>query len=191
MTRLLDEVLPRWDVNEVHEIRLDATPAVAWAAVEAVLPGEVRLLAPLMAVRGLPARLRGRAPASRSPLPLLEGMQRQAFGLLGERTGEESVLGTIGRFWTLDAASTMKRPQTAAEFVGFAEPGYAKAAMDMRVVPDGAGSRVITETRIAGTDAAATRRFRRYWLVVGTGSAVIRRSWLQAIRRRAERPGGW
>ena len=41
-----------------------------------------------------------------------------------------------------------------------------------------------TETRIAGTDTASTRRFRAYWLLIRLGSGAIRRSWLKAIRRR-------
>jgi hypothetical protein len=36
-------------------------------------------------------------------------------------------------------------------------------------------------------DAAARRAFAHYWLVVRPGSGAVRRSWLRAIRRRAER----
>jgi hypothetical protein len=190
MARLLDELLPDFDVNEEHETRVAAPPDVAWAAVQAVTPGEIRLLGPLMAIRGLPARLRGgSAPDQRDPqLPILDAMQRQGFTLIGERPGEEGVLGIVGRFWSLEAMKTIRPIAGPEDFVAFAEPGYAKAAMDLRVVPDGAGSRVLTETRIAGTDAEATKKFRRYWFVVGGGSALIRRSWLGAIRARAEAP---
>jgi hypothetical protein len=44
-----------------------------------------------------------------------------------------------------------------------------------------------TETRIQGTDERARRSFRRYWRLVMPGSAAIRRAWLRAIRKRAER----
>ena len=49
------------------------------------------------------------------------------------------------------------------------------------------GTLLTTETRIRGTDDSATRTFRRYWRVVMPGSAAIRRAWLRAIRKRAER----
>jgi hypothetical protein len=75
------------------------------------------------------------------------------------------------------------------EFVSFAEPGYAKAAMAFLVVPERGGSRVVTETRIAGTSPEATRAFLRYWRATRPGSGAIRRSWLAAIRRRAVRAG--
>ena len=45
-----------------------------------------------------------------------------------------------------------------------------------------------TETRVFATDPSARRRFAVYWRVIYPGSALIRRSWLDAIKRRAENP---
>jgi hypothetical protein len=70
--------------------------------------------------------------------------------------------------------------------VPFVEPGFAKAAVNFEVLPHGTGSLLLTETRIEGTDAAATRSFRRYWRLVYPGSSLIRVAWLRAIRRKAE-----
>ncbi|MCA1563325.1 MAG: hypothetical protein LC804_24755 [Acidobacteria bacterium] len=42
-----------------------------------------------------------------------------------------------------------------------------------------------TETRIWATDESARRRFGMYWRVIYPGSALIRRMWLRAIRKRA------
>jgi hypothetical protein len=44
---------------------------------------------------------------------------------------------------------------------------------------------VSTETRVFATSPAARRRFAAYWRVIYPGSAIIRRSWLRAIRHRA------
>jgi hypothetical protein len=63
----------------------------------------------------------------------------------------------------------------------------AKAVLAFLVRPERGGSRVITETRVAGTSPDATRAFLRYWRVIRPGSGAIRRSWLAAIRRRAVR----
>jgi hypothetical protein len=48
------------------------------------------------------------------------------------------------------------------------------------------GTVLSTETRVLATDAAARRRFRRYWLAIRPFSGLIRRVWLRAIKRRAE-----
>jgi hypothetical protein len=176
---LLEGVMPEYDVNEVHELWVPADPAAAYDAVLAVSAGEVRLFGPLM-------RLRTLGRSSRvfdATKPLIGEMKRIGFVELGVRPGEEIVVGAIGRFWS----PLRNRPQPTADFSGFNEPGYAKAAMNFRVESDGDGSRITTETRIVGTDPAATRKFRLYWLAIRLGSGAIRRSWLNAIRRRLER----
>jgi hypothetical protein len=48
---------------------------------------------------------------------------------------------------------------------------------------------LVTETRVQALSAAARRRFRLYWLVVGPFSALIRRRWLSAACRAAETGG--
>jgi hypothetical protein len=173
---LLNEVMPAYDAEETHSLWMPAEPEAAYEAVKAVSAREVRLFGPLM-------RLRTFGRSSRvfaSNTPLLEEMQSVGFMLLGERRGEELVVGAIGRFWSPFG----NKPRMVDDFAAFDEPGYAKAALNFIVRPEGGGSRVTTETRIVGTDAAATRKFRRYWLLIRLGSGAIRRSWLKAIRRR-------
>jgi hypothetical protein len=77
--------------------------------------------------------------------------------------------------------------RTREEYLSFDEPGYAKAAISFLVFPERGGSRVITETRVAGTSPDATRAMLRYWRAIRLGSGAIRRSWLAGIRRRAVR----
>jgi hypothetical protein len=40
---------------------------------------------------------------------------------------------------------------------------------------------------VACTDPTSARRFARYWRLIRPASGAIRRSWLAAIERRAER----
>jgi hypothetical protein len=178
---LLEEVMSKYDVNEVHELWVPADPAAAYDAMLAVSADEVRLFGPLMRLRTL-----GRSSRVFDPTkPLLGEMTRIGFVELGVRPGEEIVVGAIGRFWS----PLRNRPHPSADFAGFDTPGYAKAAMNFAVTPERNGSRITTETRIVGTDPAATRKFRLYWLLIRLGSGAIRRSWLNAIRRRLEGGG--
>jgi hypothetical protein len=186
---LLDEVLPRFDAGEVHELWVPARPEVAFAAVKEVTVREVRLLAPLMALRGLP-RFVTRRPGFRPErsAPVLDAFLKVGFVLLGERPGAEIAAGAVGRFWR-PVGNAPVPVRSREDFLAFAGPGYAKAALAFLVRPEGGGSRVITETRVAGTSPDATRAFQRYWRVIRPGSGAIRRSWLAAIRRRAVRAG--
>jgi hypothetical protein len=179
---LIDEVLPEYDVHEHHELWVPAAPGAAYAAVKAVSAREVRLFGPLMRLRTF-----GRSGRVFDPeTPLLEQMLGIGFLQLGERPGEEIVVGAIGRFWS----PAGNRPRVTDDFAGFSEPGYAKAALNFAVRPDGQGSRITTETRVIGTDPSASRKFRVYWVIIRPASGAIRRSWLKAIRRRLERTPG-
>ena len=192
MHTLLDDLLPVYDVHEVHETLVPAPPLRTYAAVEAVTPRDVRLARPLMALRRLPALLTG-GGGSGGPRPgamgILESFERGGFVRLAEEPGREVVLGAVGRFWRINPE--VVRIDGPEAFHAFSEPGYARVAFNLLVTPDGrAGARLRTETRVAGTDVHGSRMFRRYWLLIRGGSGLIRHSWLRAIRRRAsgERP---
>ena len=181
---VLDELMPEYDVREVHELWVPAKPETAYEAVRAVTAKEVRLFGPLMGLRAVPARLGGRPRSLNAGVPLLAQLLRAGFVDLGADPGSEIVVGAVGRFWSPSGNLPVRTIRTREEFTDFARPDYSKAAMNFSIEPQGDGSLVRTETRIIGTDAEATRKFRRYWWLIGWASAAIRRSWLRAIRRR-------
>ena len=183
----LDEVMPRFDVSEVHETWVSAPPEAAWAALTQLTGREIRLLGPLEAIRGLPHRVRGRRVGPEMSRPILEAYRRAGFVELGGQPGVELVLGAVGRFWSLSGNQPLRTIRSRDDFMAFAEPGFAKAAMAFLVKPEGRGSSIVTETRVIGTDERATRLFRRYWFVIGWASGAIRRSWLNALRRKIVR----
>jgi hypothetical protein len=82
-----------------------------------------------------------------------------------------------------DTLAADGRPWQLLSGLGAGEGSFAKMALDFRVV-DG---RLTTETRVWLTDARARRRFRAYWLVVRPLSGLVRRSWLRAAKKLAER----
>jgi hypothetical protein len=186
--RPIDGYLPDFAFSERHAIDVDASPERAYRAVREVTPREVRLLVLLMAIRTLPARLLGRArSASEGRRPILDVALGAGFVRLVEQPPRELVLGAAGRFWTLVPAECVRLDGPEA-FLAFLAPDHVKTAVDFRVEELGPGRcRVSTETRIAASDASARRKFGLYWTLVHPGSALIRRAWLRAIKRRAER----
>src|SRR5690242_18217244 len=183
---LLDEVLPRFDVHEVHEALVPASADATYMAVKQVTAREVKLLMTLEAVRGLPRLLIGRRPFRPNAFaPLIESF---AAGVvpLGERAGVEIVAGAVGRFWRV-FGNEPAMIRTREEFLTFAKPGYAKAVISFSVTSVPKGSRVVSETRVVGTSVDATRALRFYWLLIRPASGIIRRRWLAAIRHRAVR----
>jgi hypothetical protein len=163
------DALPDYHHRERHAILVAAPPARALAAARDVRLSDLPLVRLLFRIRRLGATgVDGR---------LWDLFERESFAMFDEDT---YVL--VGRPWRLRGEI---RPDVP-DFRAFAEPGYAKMALDLRARPDGDGTRLETETRVLLTDARARRRFAAYWLVVRPFSGLTRRSWLRAARRRAE-----
>ncbi|MEU5955044.1 hypothetical protein [Streptomyces sp. NPDC047525] len=97
------------------------------------------------------------------------------------------ILGFVGQPWKPVLSKAILRGLTPEEFLAFDRPGYLKGVYAMWVEPDGAGSRLRTETRVFVTSQSAARRFKPYWTLVEPFSGLIRRDWLAAVGRRAER----
>ena len=179
----LDRFIPAYQFSEHHEIRVAAPPDRAFEAIRSVTANEITLFRTLTAIRRF-----GR-PGPESILnaperkPILDVATQTSFLLLADDPHKELVIGTL-----VSAPEATRPPddRTPEWFDGLSGPGYAKAVMNFRVEPDGAGALVTTETRVYATDDTTRRRFTAYWRVIYPGSALIRRMWLRAIQRRAE-----
>jgi len=186
---LIDRYLPRFDVTYVCETSVDAAPDEAYAAVR-----ETDLRDPvvnvLFALRELPLkiarRLRGEPPPPPPPKVTFGDVAQHGPGWvsLAEQPGVELVVGAVGQFWRRDYGG---RPVAAEEFVPFHESGYAKVALSLAVRPTETGSIVRYEARTATTDAAARRKFRRYWWIISPGVALVMGRALRRIKAQAER----
>jgi hypothetical protein len=121
-------------------------------------------------------------------MPMLSVAARTGFQVLSDNPGKEIVLGVllpISRHANQELTAA-RRARKRLPFVASKE-GYASATLNFRITPaDNSGSIVSTETRVFAPDDATRRSFARYWRVIYPGSALIRREWLGAIRRRAD-----
>jgi hypothetical protein len=154
----LDEIMPRWQFDEHHEIQINASPERIYAAIRDVTPREIRLYQTLTTIRCL-GRCKGEsilnAPDAK---PILDVATSSGFRVLADDVPRELVIGTrVG-------------PRTFA-------------VMNFLVAANG---HVSTETRIFAQTERGVRRFAIYWRLIRPGSGIIRRSWLEAIKRRAE-----
>jgi hypothetical protein len=170
---LIDQFLPRYDVNARYEIEVHASVESAYSAARSLDMRASRMIRWLYLLRGLPEYSL-----------TMEGMLKMGFVLLADKPSQEIVFGLIGRFWT---PSAHIQSVTADTFVAFDRPRFAKAVGNIAFTPQGVGSvRVTTETRIYCLDAASRRYFRLYWSLIGPFSGIIRREWLRLIKQRAE-----
>jgi hypothetical protein len=169
---LLDELLPAWDVRQIHATDVDAPPDRVYAAVRRLDLGGLPINRVLFLARGMAAR----------GLKLSDLMAR-GFVLLGGDPPHELVLGLVARPWTLMGGIRRLDPEG---FRRFDRPGYARIGWSFVVRPRGRGSRLTTETRIRCTDPPSRRKFRWYWRVIGPFSGVVRREALVLVKKDAE-----
>lgn len=179
---LIDEFMPEWDQRERHTKVVQAPPARVEAALRDLRARDLPLTRLLMGIRTLLAPRRPPADG-----PLLDEILRMGFTVLAEAPRQEVVLGVAGRFWRprADGIDPLDGPDA---FRAYRRPGSVKATWNFVLAPEGAATRVTTETRIAATDEAGRRKFALYWRIVMPGSALIRRDMLRVLATRAREP---
>lgn len=181
----LDEFVPVYQFSEIHSIHIAAPRDRVYDAIKSVTADEVPFYRALTWVRRF-GRSGKEGLLNPAPhVPLLQTALRSGFILLAEEPVREIVLGGAV------AVPPGFRPNgnpTPADFKAAHEPGFALTALNFRVEEAGpADCTVTTETRVFATDDATLRRFSRYWRLIYPGSALIRRGWLRAVKRRAEK----
>ena len=181
---LIDEFLPRYDVTEHHATVVRAAPARVWEAVRTLDLARSPLVRVLFALRSIPGLLAGKAPRARRLGTTMETLLENGFVLLGEREGDELLLGLAGQFWRPTGRIVRLSPD---EFRAGGRPGLSMAAWNFTLRDEGGAVRLATETRVRCTDDASRRSFLRYWRLVGPFSGLIRTEMLRTLRRGAER----
>lgn len=186
-TDLLDKHLPVYDMAVTEHLVVAAEAAVTYRAVRELDFLTVRspLLLAAMAVRGLPDRLRGRAPAAPAHLRLTGDDPGLAGWLsLGVDPGHAVAFGAVGTFWT---PQIVWHDLRHGDYRDFDEPGWGKIACQIRVHPDGPDRTVVTyECRTGTTDPVSRQSMARYWWLIRPFVSHILRATLKQVRDDAE-----
>jgi hypothetical protein len=194
---LIDRFMPEYDFSIVFSRVFRAQPARSFDTfVESDLL-QLPLFRVLIGARGFPqlvadaVRHRDRdltVPSSRATFSLRD-MPSIGWMLLGERPSAELAFGQVSKAWR-GRGGTPPEPVTAATFLDFDRPGYAKIVESTRVDPYGDhASVVVAESRVRCTDADSRRLFRRYWVAATPFTHVMRLIALPALARKAESAG--
>jgi hypothetical protein len=180
----LDEFAPVYQFSESHSVQIGASKGRVYEAIRQVPAGDIKLLRTLTWIRRL-----GRATPpgilnAPQDEPVLEVALRSGFLLLADDPDREIVIGALVR---APAGWRPNKKPTPDDFKSLNAPGFALASMNFRIEeaePDRCV--VTTDTRVFATDPSSRRKFGEYWRMIYPGSALIRRMWLQAIKKRAE-----
>ncbi len=180
----IGDVVPLPQFMELHARFIPASPEAVWSALHRLSVSDVPTTRVLMGARlllsgtlvrpGLRNRRPGRTLWDALPLPVLHELEPVYVLAAG-----------MGRPWT--RTGRVRAPADALDLEQFCAPGWAKVAMDFRLVPTADGTVLTTETRVVTTDAVARWRFAAYWILIRAFSGLIRRDILAAVDRAATR----
>lgn len=179
----LDRFVPAFQFSERHTIEIQAPAERTYRAMLDVTPDEIASYRVLTWLRtggqSGPESIMN-PPAGK---PLIDTAVRTSFRKLAEVPNREFVFGGF----VAAPPGAGARAWTGESYAALEDPGFAKVAMSFRIEPRGPGACILsTETRVYATDNATRRIFKVYWRTIYPGSALIRVSWLRAIKRRAE-----
>ena len=171
----LDDWLAHPAVRTRHHRRSSADAERLWAAARAVCLSDAGTLSRLV---------RWRIPGVRTDQTFREMLASYPFCLLDE--GEQwSISGLCGRIWTLQR--DYPRLDGPDDFREWDEPGTVRVVFAHWVTPDGDGSSIVSEARVAPVDRRAALRLRSLWVVIGVFERVIGGEALALAAEHAER----
>jgi hypothetical protein len=171
----LDDWLANPAVRTRHHRRSSADAERLWAAAGSVSLSDARTLSRLV---------RWRIPGLRTDQTFREMLANYPFCLLAE--GEQwSMSGLCGRIWTLQR--DYPRLDGPDDFRAWDEPGTVRVLFAHWVVPDGDGSSIVSEARVAPVDRRAALRLRSLWVVIGVFERLIGGEALALAAEHAER----
>ncbi len=162
--------MPKYDYIETHDIKIRASAANVFNAVNEIDLCESPIIRGLFFLRGLPNAK-------------LSDLRKSRFEFLGERENEELLIGLAGKFWTFRGEM---QKINSGNFREFDEKGFAKAVWNFSVDGDGNETRLKTETRVRCLDDVSRRSFGFYWTFIQPFSGLIRREMLRIVKKKAE-----
>jgi hypothetical protein len=165
-------------VDTVHQCVVNATAEETLSGALSAPIAMDPLTWSLLAARGL------------DPRRSIEEFIRADTGMLVLKLGAtEFVGGTAAKVWLPRGGKP--KLEDPAGWSSWHEPGTVKAVGTLitEPLPDseiGPRCRLITETQVEAIDEAALWRFKAYWTAISPLSALIRKRWLSAIKKRVE-----
>jgi hypothetical protein len=177
---LLDDVMPEYQFFEKHSARVHARPEQVMQAVRQSTFGDMKSLVTLLKIRAAALRIHD------TGVFLQDKRVLDAFSASGYLSGGSGHEIAMCGVWNVRAN---RRPEvhTLQEFADYREQGAVKMAFDFNVEEAGEGwSTISTVTRVLALDDSTRRGMGRYWRLIVPGSGLLRRQWLDGIKRRAE-----
>jgi len=181
----IEELMPEYEIHRTHTIIITESPERVYDVLWQVRGSDMTLARALSRIRNFGVQAEGES----EQMPLLRFFtQPGAWTLLLDERPRLLALGLIWKPGKPVNAEGIHAAATREEFIAFDDPGWVKVIWCFRLEPTVSGTRLISESRVHGTDPAGSRRFRRLWGwgLIGLGEPVMIHSFLGAVEHRSD-----
>jgi len=186
----IDDLLPEFAFNEFHEVRINASPEKIKQVLQVTGVKDIPAAYMLMKIRGIADEdvdLSDRTANNKAGSNTISTPDFNFFVV----TPDEWITVMILKSVIITNNSNKPAPpeiSTLEQFTAFNKPGYVKVAVNFRFISTNNKETILTtETRNNGTTHKDSRIFGYYWRIIYPGSAIIRRLWLDTIKKKANK----
>jgi len=185
----IDSLLTDFAFNEFHEVRINASIDRVKEVLQVTGVKDIPVAHLLMKLRGIADENIDMSDRASNNLVGSDTVSTPDFNFFVVAADEWI---TVMILKSVIITNNSKRPAppeiaTLEQFKLFNEPGYVKVAVNFRFIRVNNSVTILTtETRNNGITYKDNRIFGYYWRIIYPGSAIIRRVWLNTIRKKAQ-----
>jgi hypothetical protein len=186
----IDGLLPVFSFNEFHEVRIKASPEEVKEVFRVTGVKDIPIVHLMMKIRGIADEEVDMSDRVSNNKAGTDTFSTPDFNFFVVAPHEYISVMILKPNMISDNKEQPAPPEisTLEQFITFNEPGYMKVAINFRIIgTDKKETLLTTETRVEGTSKTDNYMFSRYWRVIYPGSAIIRRVWLDTIKKKAEK----
>jgi len=187
----IDGLVPAYSFSEFHEVRIKASPGKVKQTLQVTGVKDIPSVHLLMKIRGIADEKVDLSDRASNNLVGSDTFSTPDFNFFSVAPNELITVMILKSVIITNDANQPAPPEisTLEQFLSFNEPGYVKVAVNFRFInTDNKRTLLTTETRVNGITKHDSYVFGHYWRVIYPGSAIIRRVWLDTIKKKAEQP---
>lgn len=185
----IDSLLPDFSFNEFHEVRVNASLEKIKQVLQVTGVKDISAARLLMRIRGIADEDVDLSDRASNNIVGSETISTPDFNFFVVAPDEWITVMILKSAILTYNANQPAPPEitTLKQFLSFNEPGYVKVVVNFRFISTNNNETILTtETRNNGITHKDNRVFGYYWRIIYPGSAIIRRLWLDTIKKKAQ-----
>ena len=185
----IDGLMPTYSFNEFHEVRINSSLEKIKQVLQVTGVKDIPAARLLMGIRGIADEDVDLSDRASNNLVGSDTISTPDFNFFVVSPNEWITVMILKSVIITNNSNQPAPPNitTLEQFRAFNKPGYVKVAVNFRFISTNSNETIVTtETRNNGITRKDNRVFGYYWRIIYPGSAIIRRVWLDTIKKKVE-----